>query len=139
MAEKLMTSSCVRPAAEKIVIKAGQADNVFTVADLPPQALDGGIEFEQHGAGGFVPYHALNPEKGRPAAAARHRGDMMTAGGGIEHQVAGRQLDRVTAERVLDHQLAAFVIARIGAAVPSDGFTKRMALSIWAPKSIPRS
>ena len=33
------------------------------LTDLAAQALDGGVEFEQHGAGGFVPYHTLDPEK----------------------------------------------------------------------------
>src|ERR1700709_1586613 len=76
---KVMTSSCVRPAADKVVIQARQGDEFFTVADLGAQALNGVVEFEQHFARGLVADHALNPEKRSPAAAACHRRDMVTA------------------------------------------------------------
>ena len=46
-------------------------------------------------------------------APARHRLDPVQAGGGIEQQMAGRQLDRLRAEIVLDHQLAAVIGVRI--------------------------
>ena len=39
MFAKLMTSSCIRPAADKIVIKTGQRNDLFVLADLPAQAL----------------------------------------------------------------------------------------------------
>src|SRR4051794_27521751 len=109
-----MASSCVRPSADKIVVKPGEADDLFIIADLLAQALDGGIEFKQHSAGGFVPHHALYPKKRRPAAAAGHCGDVMAAGSGIEHQIAGGELDLVAPEDVFDHQFAAIIVTRIG-------------------------
>src|SRR4051812_2442036 len=111
---KLMTSSCVGPAADQIVIKPRQRHDLLAVADATAQALDGIVEFEQHGARGFVADHTLNPEEGGPAAAAGHRRDVMAAGGGIDDQIARRQLDFVTAERVFDHQFATVIIIRIG-------------------------
>jgi len=38
----------------------------------------------------------------------------MAAGGGIEHQVPGRQLHRVAAERVFDHKFTAGIVGGIG-------------------------
>src|SRR5882757_10840575 len=105
--------SCLCPASDEIVINPGQTDNFLIVADLPAQTLDGGVEFEQHDPRRLVLHHALDPEEGAPAAASGHRSDMMAAGGGIEHQVPSRQLDRMTAECVFDHQLAAVIIRRI--------------------------
>src|SRR5689334_13042537 len=104
-----MTPSCLRPAAHKIVVKSGEADDLLGIADLLAQTLDGCVQLEQHGAGRLVLDHALDPEEGRPAAAARHRRDAMAAGGGIEYQVSCRQFDRMAAVCVFDHQFAAVI------------------------------
>src|SRR5215216_2825887 len=73
VANFIVSPSCVGPAADKIVIKPGQRDDLIAVAHLLAQGLNGIVELEQHGARGLVPDHALDPEERRPAAAARHR------------------------------------------------------------------
>ena len=54
-------------------------------------------------------HHALDPEEVARRGAACHRLDPVHAGAGIEHHVAGRQLDALRAVGVLDDQLAAVV------------------------------
>ena len=55
-------------------------------------------------------------------APPRHRRHQMQAGGRIEHEIAGRQLDLVRAVSVLDHELAAVIFLGLatGTASPTD-------------------
>ena len=82
------------------------------VRQILTDTLNGHVEVEQQRALPVVAHHALNPEEGRDARAARHGADAMKAGRRVEDQVAGRQLDVVQAVDVLYWQLAAVVFVR---------------------------
>jgi len=55
--------------------------------------INGHVKVEQLCPGAIISYHALNPEKRGDALSARHRPDVMQAGGRVQYQVPRRQLD----------------------------------------------
>src|SRR3546814_13294736 len=83
----------VRPAAQQIVIEAGQAhDLAIAMAAVRGDGLDRLVEVEEQGARAVVTDHRLYPEKARQPRATHHRFDPVQAGGRIEQQGPGRQL-----------------------------------------------
>ena len=92
------------------MIVAGQADGFLGFTEFFAQARDGLIHLEQHGAACIVTHHALGPEEGADPLAACHWLDPVQAGGGVEDEIARRQLDLVRAVGVNHDQLAALVV-----------------------------
>jgi hypothetical protein len=58
----------------------------------------------------ILAHEALYPEKRCDASAARDRLHAMQTRRRIEHQVTGRQLDRVRSVRIVDDELTAVVV-----------------------------
>src|SRR5436190_21360190 len=81
-----------RPAAQQVVVDAGELQHrrVLGLGWINP--LDGSVEIEQQGALAVVSHHALDPEEGRDSDAARYWRHMMQAGRWIENHVSGRKL-----------------------------------------------
>src|SRR5450830_1692564 len=97
------------------MINIGQLEQARIVGGQAQcELLDGLVQVEQGGAGGGVTHQRLDPEKGCHARAARDRRDPVQAGGRIQHHVARGQLDGLAAEGILDLQLAAIVVVRLG-------------------------
>src|SRR5262245_12041895 len=78
------------------------------------ETLNGSIEIEEQRPLPVVPNHALDPEERRDARTARDLGDAVQARRRIQDEVSRRELDRVHAVGVLDEQLAAVVVVRLG-------------------------
>src|SRR5438552_11065601 len=79
---------------------------------VPADPLDCHIKVEQQSALAVIAHHALNPEKRGDALSARHRPDMMQAGGGVQYKVPRRQLDVMQSESVFDYQFPTVIFVR---------------------------
>jgi hypothetical protein len=104
----------ISPASQEIVIDARQLQDRYVVWTVCAEALNREIEIEKKRALPVVAHHALNPEERRHARSSRDRSHVVQAARGIQDHVAGRELHRLHAERVFDHQLAAVIFGRIG-------------------------
>src|SRR6266699_460309 len=112
---RLVKYSYFGPVADEVVIDTAQLDRFGVISSKPlNQGLNRSIEIENQAAGVGIPYHALQPEKGRNAQASRDRRDHMQTGRRIKHEIAGRQLDVVGTVVVFDHQLSAVIFVRFG-------------------------
>ena len=103
------------PVADEVVVDAGQLDCLRIVTPEPlGKRLDCRVEIEDHAAGMSIADHALQPEEGRNPLSPRHRRHHVQAGRWIEHEIAGRQFDLMRAVEILDHELPAVIVLRLG-------------------------
>ena len=105
----------ISPHAQQVVISAGQPHHSgVIVAHAAAQLEQVHVHVPQQQALFGRSHHAFNPEKTGDARAARHGRHLVHRRAGVQHQVASRQLHVALAVRLLNAQLAAFILVGIG-------------------------
>ena len=99
-------------APEQVVIAIGQLDHTAVIGQRLIDLVYCHVEIEQQRTMAVVAHHALYPEEGCQADAARHWLDVMQAARRVNHHVAGGEFDCMLTVDVVNHQFAAFVVFR---------------------------
>src|SRR6185312_7695910 len=107
-------ASGVNPAAQEVVINAGQLHTCGWIGRSLIDLLNRGIEIEEQSALGIVAHHALDPEERSDARAARYGFDVVETRRGVNHHVARGQFHAVESVGVFDDEFAAVVFAGSG-------------------------